>query len=47
MSDWKEINNVDKPCSETNGWCGWCGNCQRHAEEIQERDYTTHWGDDE
>ena len=26
MSDWKEIEDVERPCGEDNGWCGWCGN---------------------
>lgn len=44
MSDWKEIDNVEKPCSDSNGWCGWCGNCREHSEYLFERDS---WGDDE
>lgn len=29
--DWKEIEDVAKPCSESNGWCGWCGKCREHS----------------
>jgi hypothetical protein len=44
MTDWKELDDVEKPCSNTNGWCGWCGNCREHSEELIERES---WGDDE
>lgn len=42
--DWKEIEDVEKPCSDSNGWCGWCGRCRWHSEDLHERDS---WGDDE
>lgn len=46
-SDWKELDDVSKPCSSENGWCGWCGNCSDHSDELHERDYPDHsWGDD-
>lgn len=44
MTDWKEIEDADKPCSDSNGWCGWCGNCRQHSEDVHERNS---WGDDE
>ena len=44
MSDWKEIEDLEQPCSEYNGWCGWCGNCCDHAEYLRKAD---DWGDDE
>jgi len=44
MTDWKELEDVGKPCSDSNGWCGWCGNCREHSEDLHERDS---WGDDE
>lgn len=44
MSDWKEIEDVEKSCSESNGWCGWCGNCREHSEDLHRQ---SDWGDDE
>lgn len=44
MTDWKELEDVEKPCSDNNGWCGWCGNCREHSEELIERES---WGEDE
>jgi len=44
MSDWKELEDVSKPCGEDNGWCGWCGRCSEHSDELHEREK---WGDDE
>lgn len=43
MSDWKEIEDVERPCGEDNGWCGWCGNCCDHAEYLRNTD---EWGDE-
>lgn len=44
MSDWKEIEDVDRPCGGDNGWCGWCGNCREHSEHLHNSE---DWGDDE
>lgn len=37
MSDWKELEDVNYPCSQSNGWCGWCGNCRDHAEDLRQQ----------
>lgn len=43
MSDWPELEDVDRPCGPGNGYCGWCGNCAQHAEDLREEEK---WGDD-
>lgn len=39
MSDWPELEDVDRPCGPGNGYCGWCGNCAQHAKDIRQDDY--------
>ena len=41
--DWKEIEDVAKPCGENNGWCGWCGKCREHSEDLHEQ---SEWEDE-
>lgn len=45
MDDWKDIEDVGKPCSSENGWCGWCGKCRQHSEDLHERDRRSDWDD--
>lgn len=44
MNDWKEIEDHNQDCSDSNGWCGFCWRCLEHHQYLQERDS---WGDDE
>lgn len=47
MDDWKDLEDVSKPCSEENGWCGWCGNCREHSEWLHQVDEWTTLEEDE
>lgn len=44
MSDWKEIEDYNQDCSDSNGWCGMCWRCRDHSDYLHKRDS---WGDDE
>lgn len=36
--DWKEIEDTNQDCSDSNGWCGFCWRCMEHAQYLHERD---------
>lgn len=38
MSDWKEIEDCNQDCSESNGWCGFCWRCKERADWLHKMD---------
>lgn len=42
--DWKEIEDHNQDCNESNGWCGFCWRCLEYSQYLHRRDS---WGDDE
>lgn len=36
--DWKEIEDYNQDCSDSNGWCGFCWRCAEHVQDLHRRD---------
>lgn len=34
--DWKEIEDYNQDCSDSNGWCGWCLDHKHHLDDMDE-----------
>ena len=35
--DWKEIEDTNEDCSDSNGWCGFCWRCLEHSQDLHRR----------
>lgn len=36
--DWKEIEDYNQDCSDSNGWCGFCWRCVDHKQDLDHLD---------
>ena len=36
--DWKEIEDYNQDCSDSNGWCGFCWRCVDHSHWLHDQD---------